>query len=69
MPLFEAIAIDATSRSVCTTFEFTEPEDEEDCIQSLRNLKEMLREEVSYKGGVMLSDKADAIRNAIAIGT
>jgi hypothetical protein len=69
MPLFEAIAIDATGRSVCTTFEFTEAEDEEDCIQSLRNLREMLGEEVSCKGGVMLSDKADAIRNAIAIGT
>jgi hypothetical protein len=69
MPLFEAIVIDTTSRSVCTTFEFTEVEDEEDCIQSLRNLREILREEVSCKGGVILSNKANAIRNAITIST
>jgi hypothetical protein len=68
MPLFEAIAIDATGKSVCTTFECTEAEDEEDCIQSLQNLREMLGEEVCIKGGVMLSDKADPIRNAITIG-
>lgn len=68
MPLFECIAVDACRRSVCVCFEFLPGEDEDDCIQSLKHLREILGEDIGNSSGVFLTDKADAIRNAVKRG-
>jgi hypothetical protein len=64
MPLFEVIGVKATGKSFCGTFEFMPGEEEPDYIRALEHVKEMLGD-VSPK--VILIDKADAVRNAIAI--
>lgn len=63
MPLFEVIGIDATGKSFCVCFEFLPGESEEDLVQALMHLKEMLGD--NAPSGVILSDKAEAQRNAI----
>jgi hypothetical protein len=62
MPLFEVIGIEATGKSFCVCFEFLPGETEDDLVQALTHLKEMLGDDTP---GVILSDKAEAQRNAI----
>ena len=63
MPLFEYIRINATRKSFYVYFEFTAGEDGDDCIQSLKLLKEILR--LDMEPGVFLVDKAEVIRGII----
>lgn len=68
MPLFECIAIDACGKSVCVCFDFLPGEEEEDLVQTLKNLQEILGEDIAESSGIFLTDKANAIRNAVAQG-
>jgi hypothetical protein len=64
MPLFEVIGIEATSKSLCVSFDFLSGETEEDYIWALEHGKKMLGDTLP---GVILSDKAYSNRDAIGV--